>query len=98
MTVELEKYGKKIDKELDDIDSPWKHKNAIDGERLYNALQQLLLSRNPEEDMMTLAMEEYIKYKKSYVKHLQFNQDIKNMSKFYLNIIYFKVIHCQLLW
>ena len=37
---------------------------------------------DPRENMPRLLMEGYIEYKKRYVKHLQFNPAIQNLSKF----------------
>ena len=59
------------------------HETAIDAKQLYNAIQQMFSpSADPSGDELRLSMEEYIKYKKRYVKHLQFDPDLQNLSKF----------------
>ena len=59
------------------------HDTAIDAKQLYNAIQQMFSpSADPSGDELRLSMEEYIKYKKRYVKHLQFDPDLQNLSKF----------------
>ena len=60
-----------------------KYLSAIDGKRLYSALQQTLSSAaGSKADEM---MEEYTKYKKRYVKNLQFNPKAQNLSKFFIS-------------
>ena len=84
MSLELANYGKKVDENFKTIDLYKKgtHDTVIDGERLQNALRQFFPSStgSKEVELRTL-MEEYIKYKKRYVKHLQFDPDLKNLSK-----------------
>ena len=59
------------------------HNTAIDAKQLYSAIQQMFSpSADPNGDELSLLMEEYIKYKKIYVKHLQFDPDLQNLSKF----------------
>ena len=84
MSLELANYGKKVDEELQKMiySSHTIHKTAIDGERLQNALRQFFpSSAGTKEVELRTHMEEYIKYKKSYVKHLEFDPDLKNLSK-----------------
>ena len=85
MSLELAKYSWKVDEELEAIDmAGLKTQNTkIDGRHLNDALQQIFPSlADPEEDELRMLMEEYIKYKKSYVTHLQFQADLQNLSKF----------------
>ena len=80
MSSELAKYGQKVDSEF--YSNELFANTAIDGERLQKALQQMFLSpADPKNEGLRLTMEKYIKYKKRYVKHLQFDPDIQNLSK-----------------
>ena len=104
LSLELAKYSRKIDKELDDVDGNgvdgWdNHNTAIDAKQLYNSIQQMFSSlADPNGDEIGLSMKEYIEYKKRYVKHFQFNPDIQNLSKFFKSLnTAVKVIHVQLL-
>ena len=93
MSLELAKYGKKVDQELQlmmnyhlvQYMSYREYNSAIDAEQLQKALQQMV-SPNAE-DSLRLLMDEYIKYKKGFVKHLQFNPDNQNLSKFFISPI-----------
>ena len=81
MSLELAKYGEKVDYEFYTMDH--RTNNAIDEERLQKAIQQMFSApADPKDDGRRLSIEEYIKYKKRYVKHLQFDPDIQNLSKF----------------
>ena len=86
MSLELAKYSKKVDGELEEIDIRYRktQNTAIDGEHLFNAFQQMFSTlADPKQDgLYKLSMEKYTKYKKSYIKHLQFNPEVKNLSKF----------------
>ena len=95
LSLELAKYSRKIDEELDG----WSHDTAIDAKQLYNSIQQMFSSlADPNGDEIGLSMKEYIEYKKRYVKHFQFNPDIQNLSKFFKSLnTSVKVIHTQLL-
>ena len=87
LSLELAKYGEKVDYELF-LMNYREHNTAIDAEQLQKALQQML-SPNPDqkEDDLRLLMDKYIKYKKGYVKHLQFNPDNQNLSEFFISTI-----------
>ena len=81
MSSELAKYGKKVDYELYSHDLI--AHTAIDEEPLKKALQQMFASTaDPKDEGLRLSMEEYIKYKKRYVKHLLFDPNLQNLSKF----------------
>ena len=85
MSLELANYGKRVDEELERIDAysrGFHIATAIERDRLQNAIRQFFpsLAGTKEAELRTY-MEEYIKYKKSYVKHLQFDPDLKNLSK-----------------
>ena len=63
-----------------------KYSKNIDGEALEITLQQMISpAANPKEDVLKLVTSEYIKYKQSYVKHLQFDPDLQNLSKFFIS-------------
>ena len=84
MSLELAKYGKKIDEEFKRIDlyDQGTYDTAMDREQLQNALWQFFpSSAGTKEAELRTYLEEYIKYKKSFVEHLQFDPDLKNMSK-----------------
>ena len=53
---------------------------AVDAKQLQNAL--FPPPRDFKVGGLILSTEEYIKYKKSYVKHLQFDPILPNLSKF----------------
>ena len=84
MSYELAKYSQQVDKNMRIVDDRDRAlpSTVINGDRLQKALQQMLFSsmgsNNAEQRIM---LEEYIKYKKAYVKHLQFNPDSQNLSK-----------------
>ena len=83
MSLELANYGKKVDEELNMKNFRYTYNTAIDAEQLQKSLQQMLSPKaDQKEDDLRLLMDEYIKYKKRYVKHLQFNPDNHNLSKF----------------
>ena len=79
LSLELAMYSKKVDDEL-----RYGHQNtALDGERLQKALWQILSSQeDPKANGLRLSIAEYIKYKERYVKHLQFDPNLHNLSKF----------------
>ena len=85
MSSELAKYGQKVDRELYYYEL---HANtAIDEEPLQEALQQMFSEPvDPKDEGLRLSMEEYIKYKKRYVKHLQFDPDLQNLSNFSISL------------
>ena len=84
MSLELAKYSDKVDYEFYTIDH--RTNNAIDEERLQKAIQQMFSApADPKDDGMKLSIEEYIKYKKRYVKNLQFDPDIQNLSKLFFS-------------
>ena len=62
-----------------------KYLHEIDGTQLYSALQQMLSLPGGLKEEEDVWMEEYIRYKKRYVKHLLFNQDLPNLSKFLIS-------------
>ena len=84
LSDELAKYSQQVDKNIRIVDDRDRAlpSTVINGERLRKALQQMLFSsmgsNNAEQRVL---LEEYIKYKKAYVKHLQFNPDSQNLSK-----------------
>ena len=84
MSYELAKYSQQVDKNIRIVDDRDRAlpSTVINGGRLQKVLQQMLFSstgsNNAEQRIM---LEEYIKYKKAYVKHLQFNPDSQNLSK-----------------
>ena len=81
LSLELAKYSKKVDWEFYSNDI--RAHTAIDGDRLQKTLQQMFASQaDHKDDGLRLSKEEYMKYKKSYAKHLQFNPNIQNLSKF----------------
>ena len=51
---------------------------------LENAITQLFptLTDENEDDVSVLMMEKYMMYKKNYMKHLRFDPDLENLSKF----------------
>ena len=78
ISLGLAMYSKKVDDEL----AHGRHKTAVDEEQLQKVLQQMISSQaDPEDGGFRLSMGEYIKYKERYVKHLQFNPNIQNLSK-----------------
>ena len=89
LSLELAKYSRKIDEELDmmnsNVEYGWSmHDTAIDAKQLYNSIQQMFSSlADPNRDEIRLSMKEYIEYKERYVKNFQFNPDIQNLSKFF---------------
>ena len=55
-------------------------------ERLNVALQQMFpTSTDGKADKVGLVSDSYHKYKRKYVKHLFFNPDNENLSKFFLS-------------
>ena len=84
MSYELAKYSQQVDKNIRIVDDRDRAlpSTVINGDRLQKVLQQMLFSsmgsNNAEQRIL---LEEYIKYKKAYVKHLQFNPDSQNLSK-----------------
>ena len=57
--------------------------HKIDEESLDNALAKLFpTSTNKIEDDVNLLMEKYMTYKKNYMKQLQFDPELENLSKF----------------
>ena len=86
MSHELANYGKKVDEEFKTIDlhNLRTHNTAIDGDRLQKALRLLFpsLAAGTKEVKLRAFTEEYVKYKRRYVKHLQFDPDLKNLSKY----------------
>ena len=60
---------------------------------LENALTQLFPTSNDEtENDVSLLMEKYMLYKKNYMKHLQFDPELENLSKFSIPSHLIKVI------
>ena len=82
LNIELAKYSERVNYEFFTMDFAV-HRTAIDEEALQKSFRQIFSSSaNPNDDGLRLSTEEYIKYKKRYVKHLQFDPDIQNLSKF----------------
>ena len=85
MSSELAKYGQEVDSEF--YQNDLYANTAIDEERLQKALQQMFSEpADPKDEGLRLSMEEYIKYKKRYVKHLQFDPDLQNLSNFSISL------------
>ena len=83
MSLELAKYGRKVDYEFYNMDYGHTTNTAMDEEHLQKAIQQAFSApADPKDNGLRLSIEEYIKYKKRYVKLLQFDPDIQNLSKF----------------
>ena len=82
LSLELANYGGKVDYEFYNMEHTTN--TAIDEERLQKAIQQIFFApADPKDDALRLSIEEYIKYKKRYVKHLQFDPDLQNLSKLF---------------
>ena len=56
---------------------------AVDAKQLQNTM--FPSPTDSTDDGLRLSTEEYIKYKKSYVKHLHFDPIIPNLSKFFIS-------------
>ena len=97
LSSELAKYGQKVDYKF--YSNGLSGYTAIDEEPLQKALQQMFSEpADPKSEGLKLTMEEYIKYKKRYVKHLQFNPNLTNLSECFISSnSVVKVIHFQLL-
>ena len=61
---------------------------------LENALTELFptSTEENEDDVSLLMMEKYMMYKKNYMKHLQFDPELENLSKFSIPAHLIKVI------
>ena len=84
MSYELAKYSQQVDKNIRIVDDRDRAlpSTVINGDRLQKALQHMLFSSTGSNNAgQRIMLEEYIKYKKAYVKHLQFNPDSQNLSK-----------------
>ena len=56
---------------------------AVDAKQLQSAL--FPSPTDSRDGGLILSTEEYIKYKKSYVRHLQFDPSLPNLSEFFIS-------------